>query len=321
MRLFITDSGGFAGHAVATRMQRSHEVCEERNLGEQELDHAEPTGRRWTDPNLLAKQIKGSACVVHFATAIPQRLSQEEEKWKVIAGTENLLNASLAAGVTRFILVSTADTSLHYAPRINWSEQREPPREQVVGSSARIARLAEEIALSFNLRGLPTVTLRPAWLWGCGMPDPRVPKERAAKLGMELFDSGRNFVGATHIANLCEAISCAAECDEISVGHSYYIADDDMVDAQTFFGAVSAALGLPAPTDGPGLRRAYCRAAVEEWRRGPGVWRADVLRRGASAVFDTLAARRQLGWKPVCSFKDGIDQLRDDPQPPLLKLV
>lgn len=322
MRLFVTDSGGFARRAVADVLSASHDV-------QLEPIGAKSTARPWSDPNKLAEQVSGCDCVVHFASAIPERLavaesekdrSTDSEKWRVVAGTENLLNACLASDVARFVLVSTTDISLHRAPRINWGEQREPPREQVVGTSARIARLADEITLGFNLRGIETITLRPAWLWGPGMPDPRSRKERATERGLRLIGSGENYVATTHVDNLSEAVLKAVEANEGGVGRGYYITDDDMIDAHTFFSELLQALGLPPPVAGVGLRAAYARAALEELLRGPDLWRADVIRRGCPTVFDTLAARSKLAWKPVRTFQEGIERLTGR-STPALRLV
>ncbi len=298
MRLFITDSGDFARDALSTRLEAEHSVTNEQRPSQEAVP--------WSDPDRIARDLEGHDCVIHFSRPIPTRSTPSEEKWRLVAGTENLLNASLAIGVRRFVLISTADISLHRAERINWNELREPPRERVVGAVTRLTRLAEEITLGFNLRGLQTIALRPAWLWGPNMPDPRSQAEQQEKRGLRLVGNGENYVATTHIDNLTRAASLAVATHEEGVGHAYYVCDNEMLTAEEFFSEVSRALSLPAPEPGPRLRWSYARAMLEELRRGPDLWRVDVIRRGLSTVFDTLSAHKNLGWSPAVSFRKGI---------------
>ena len=212
-------------------------------------------------------------------------------------------------GVERIVLISSADASLHRGARVNWNEFRAPAQERVHGHFAKSVRLAEEFTLGFSVRGLETTALRPAMLWGRGMPDPRCQCEQQNKRGIQLIGQGNNYIGTTHIDSLVSSVLSAAESSQ-AVGRSYYIADDDMISAKVFYQGLSQKLSLPAPQSGPRFLLAYANAWMEERRQGPGLWRGDIIRRGAPTIFDTLAARRDLDWEPAHTFEEGLRKLQ-----------
>jgi nucleoside-diphosphate-sugar epimerase len=302
MRIAVVGATGALGRATVARLRSRHEVVAVVRADPGDLDvevREAPLGA----PQRLAEAFARVHAVVHAAGIWSPRAAPRALRWVHVAGTENVVNAAVHAGVRRLVHVACADVTLHDGDRIHWAEGREPPRP--FGERARTLQLAEQVALTAGGGRLEPISLRPAWVWGPGASRmPGLAREAAAG-GIQLHGPGRNLFASCYIDHAIDGVVGALEAGDEALGRAYYLDDGAFQDAVEFFGALSAALELPRPRRAPSGRLAFALAQLLGGGR-PDV----VLQRTRGTAFDLGEASGQLGFAPRVSREEGLAALK-----------
>ena len=307
----VTGATGFVGGALTPRLlQDGHDVrlvvrAPSARLPEHERAkvHVLSLG----DPNALAEAAEGVDVLYHCAAENSARAVPAAFGWINVAATENVLNAARHAGVRRVVHLSCTDATLVNRDRMNWKASH-PLGDQPRDALCRSKLLAEELALQTSDTRLQVCVLRPAWVWGPG--DRRGLPElcREAQRGrVSLCGNGENLVHGVYIDNLVHALLLAASA-EAAPGKAFHILDPEVQTAREFLAGVCNALQLPAPVRGI-YALSYARAFLNERLGLVGLSRVDVVRRGRGALFDGMAAARELGYVAPVSFEQGLSAL------------
>jgi nucleoside-diphosphate-sugar epimerase len=161
--------------------------------------------------------------------------------------------------------------------------------------------------------GLQTVVVRPGVIWGPG--DTTFLPRFAALLRrgrMVLIDGGRNRVGLSHVQNLAQGMFLAAGIPA-AAGQVYHLTDDEEITAAEAFRLLAAALGLPPPRRSLSFPVAYAIASLmEAWARlrrqaaPPAFTRYGVRLVASDSRYDIGKARRELGYQPAMTFRQGV---------------
>lgn len=309
----VTGATGFVGSALVTRLLRdgfavrvlARDVRSAQQLRERDANTSlDIRVASLGDPNAIADAADGVDVLYHCAAENSPDAPQRSLAWINVAGTENVLNAARHAGVRRLVHVSCADATLVNRDRLNWKETRQLD-EAPLDAACHTKLLAEELALAGSHGTLEVVALRPAWVWG---PSDRrtLPAlcREAASGRVTLCGSGENLLPTTYIDNLVDALLLAATASDVG-GRAYHVLDGDTLNAREFLGQLCAALGLRAPVRGI-YGFAYAVAWIRERAGFDGMKRAEVARRGRSALFDGVAAVRELGYAPSVTVEQGM---------------
>jgi nucleoside-diphosphate-sugar epimerase len=309
----VTGATGFVGGALTRRLLRDPSaqtrVLARDDASAKQLanEGARVFRASLGDPNAIAQAAADCDVVFHCAGESSHRASVRALSWINVAGTENVLNAARHAGVRRLVHVSCADVTLVNRDRTSIKESQ-MLSEDPLDACARTKLLAEELALQASDAELQVCALRPAWVWGPG--DRRaLPAlyDEARRGGVSLCGNGKNFVPTVYIDNLVEALLCASAAPK-APGRMYHVLDGEMLDAREFLGKLCACLGVSSPVSGV-YALAYGAAWLRERSGKPGLSRADVVLRGRSAIFDGVAAVRDLGYQPSVSVDAGMRAL------------
>jgi len=192
------------------------------------------------DSAALKRAVHGCSVVIHAAaqvSSIPDHKAFEQTN---VVGTENLLRASAAAGVQRFVHLSSIVVFGFPAA----GEVTDQSVRRHFGDPYCDTKLdAEEAALRYHREGLlPVTILRPSAVYGPGSTHwTVVPLKRIKKGKMFLFDAGQGFLNYVYIDNVVDAVRLAAE-DDRALGEAF-ILNDGATTWRDFFGAYARMAG------------------------------------------------------------------------------
>jgi len=296
MRVAVIGSTGFIGsHAVRALESAGHDVLR--------IARSEPGGLDLGDVRALSERLRGVDAVVHAAGSASTTAPERVLGWLEVAGTENVLRAARNAGVRRFVVFSSTDANLGFAPRKNATENTTAnPCASVFG---RISKSKEEVAIASGTKRFEPVVLRAGFLYGAGERTraPRFIEEARARGGIRIVGRPLSFVPTTNVANLASA-ACAAITAE-RAGHGvYHVLDSELSTQIALFGRYSIALGIDAPVRGSSILIERMRS-----RLGIGLDEGEVMRRGANSTLDARRAREELGYVAPAAFEDGMKAL------------
>lgn len=304
-KVLVTGGAGFIGSEVSRQLsEEAAEVVIVDNLVNGKRENiAALLGKRCRfsqtdirDAKKMARLLDGVDIVFHLAClGVRHSIHSPRENHDVNAtATLNLLAASRAKGVQRFIYVSSSEIygTAKYVPM---TEEYCPFPMTVYGAS----KLAGDCYTRAYHRtyGFPTVVVRPFNTYGprchhegdSGEVIPKFLLRCMAGKPMVIFGDGSQTRDFTHVTDSARGIIMSGLCDN-AVGETLNIGSGFEITINALADEVKRVLGKP---DAPILHD----------KPRPG----DVLRLYA----DTTKAQKLVGFKPRLSLREGLAQLRD----------
>jgi len=249
---------------------------------------AEPPGTRGLigdladGPALIAALAEARPdCVFHLAAEIASQRSERKIREVNVGGTERLLGACLALGVSdssapRFVFSSTVVTGDAHGALLTEDEPL-PVRTPYGRSKQEGERLVLE-------SGLPAVVVRPSHVYGPGgwYAKELVPRLRQPGR-LAVIGSGENLWDVVHVHDVAAALLQAAEA--APAGAIYHVVDEEPITYYDFMALTAAALGVGAPRRIP--------AALARLIAGSSA--VDAVLRSARSC--NAKIKRELGWQ------------------------
>lgn len=322
MKVFVTGGNGFVGlNVVAALREAGHEVVTIVRP-DSNIRFLEPMGTQIVrggldDPTVLAQAMRGAEAVIHTAgnTSSNRRDLPALEAVNV-AGTRNVVDAALAAGVRRLVYTSTTSTIGAHDDPSRRADESEPLRGFRARNPYGITKAqAEAIVAEGQAKGLETIVLNPAEVLGAydyNMQWGRIVL--AAQFDQIPFDppGGATFchaadVGRAHVLALSSG----------RPGERYLIGGHD-VRFRELFRTIGEVLEKPLRIPEGSYRGLYWKTWLQETLPGlvPGkpiveAYRLRVL--GNTFFYDSGKAERELGYRsaPVAQMvRDCADWYR-----------
>jgi len=317
----VTGATGFLGSHLARALAgRGHRVRalvrSTSNLQRLDRHKIETVTGSLEDFESLRRAVRGQDIVFNNAGRVVEWGSRADFYRVNVDGTENLLNACLAAGIKRFVHTSSL-TVLGIPLGTEPLSEVSPYTERHFEFYTETKIVSEKLVLDFCAREhIPAVIIRPGVIWG---PEdttifPRL--EKLARKGL-IFNigSGDNILCLSYISNVVDALLLAAETPDTGV-QIYNITDDEKVTSRTFFYELACALGYRPPTCSVPYRILNAAARLCETyakiftpASPPFISRYGLALMGCNGRYDISKARTRLGYEPRVSFRQGVDNI------------
>lgn len=312
-KVLVTGANGFTGSYLCKNLLRRG-------------DHVRALVRRKSDLSLLKgvdveyfyadisngqpldDAMKGVDVVFHIAAlyrteGVPKRLFYEVN----VDGTERLLIAAKAAGVSRFVHCSTVGVQ---------GEIKNPPATELApfnpGDHYQLSKMEGELLARrfFRERQLPGTIVRPVGIYGPG--DTRFFKlfNFIQNGKFRMIGEGKVLYHMTYVEDLAEGIALAGEKDEaldevFTIGGDEYVTLADLVDR------ISKILSKPVsqksiPVWPVWVAGLICEMICRPLRINPPLHRRRLDFFIKDRAFDISKAKKLLGYQPKVRLEDGL---------------
>jgi 2-alkyl-3-oxoalkanoate reductase len=314
MNILVTGGTGFTGKALVQRLLgQGHEVValdSKEGLKTQELRDwgAEVILGSVTDEEVVRRAMRGVEVVHHLAAAFREMNVPDSYYHEVnVGGTRNVLDAALAEGVRKVIYCSTC--GVH--GNVDHPPAGEDAPIQPADYYQRTKWEAEPVVREFNERGLETVILRPAAIYGPGDPERFfLIFQRVAKGTFPMFGNGKTYYHPLYIDNLIDALLLAMENGRGN-GEAYLIADERYLEIEDLVRRVARALEvdvkIPHLPVWPVVAAGHvCEKVCKPFGITPPLFprRVDWYRQNRAFKIDK--ARQDLGYAPKVDIDEGL---------------
>lgn len=320
MKALVTGATGFLGSHIAERLVKRGEHVRAFVRPTSKTSFLESLGVELvqgdvTDAPSLVAALAGIDVVYHAAAMVSDWGPWEGFRTVTVDGTRNMLKASTAAHVGRFLYVSTDGVYRYHDLRRGVTE--ESPMEKRFGPFdyyRKSKSIAEKRVRRHLERGeLPITIVRPALVLG----------ERDASMlpGVIAFlksprsiylGSGRNRLPCVHSGDVAELCILAATSTQ-SAGQTYNAVNQEYVTQRDLFEYAAEYAGLQTPQRSLPFRLVYAtvfamelRSRANGWKPRPQLTRFSANLLGVDFVESAAKAHRELGWKTEVGLREAV---------------
>ena len=319
-RVFMTGGSGFVGQNLIRYYRRAGaevRVLTRSDTADQRVLDAGgiPVRGEILDADLHSAML-GCDLLIH-AAADTTHAYYSDEQWQInVNGTHRIFAAAQEAGLKRSVYISTESVLLTGAPLI-MADEASPVPQRSVGAYSRSKAAGENAALSYAKDNFKVMVVRPRFVWGKGDTTALPQLVEAVKKGKFAWIShGRYLTSTTHIDNLCQGISRAAEYGRS--GEIYFIADGTPHVFREFVSALLATQGMSSPSKSvprPLIRLfAQLGDGLHRFSRGKIQSPLNMQVYATSAVevsLDITKASKELGYQPTISLNQGLELMKE----------
>jgi nucleoside-diphosphate-sugar epimerase len=263
------------------------------------------------DRSAIGPALAGVDCVINCAARTGPWGPAAEYHQTNVRGLETLVRAAMAAGVRRFVHVSSITV---HGNNVRGQADEDSPLRMEPNPYSR-SKVAGENLLQRMIRdeGAPVTIVRPGWIYG---PRDTASFARFAALidqgRMMLIGSGQNHLPLVYVDDAAEGALLAGEAEQ-AVGRTYLLVNDQPVTQRDFVDAIAAELGAPMPTRRIPYGLAMLLGGLSEnlghlarLRKPPPVMRYGLQLLGGDNRFVISRARQELGFSPQTGVTEGV---------------
>lgn len=316
-RILVTGASGMLGAGVARALAARGDVVVVMQRRASGLGLSEVRGDV-TDREAVQRAVAGCDAVVHLAAKVSLVGDLDAFRRVNVEGTRNLVEAARAAGVDRFVYVSSPSVA-HAGSALVGAGAGPADPEHARGPYARTKAEAELIALAADAPGFAVVAIRPHLVWGPG-DEQLIARivERARTGRLVLIGGGKALIDTTYVDNAVDAIVAAGDraADAGVHGQAFVVTNGEPRTVAELLTRIATAGGAPAPRRSVPFPVAWAGGRLVEsaWallrRPGEPPMTAFLAEQLATAHwFDQRRTRTALGWQPRVSLDEGFARL------------
>ncbi|MBW2252946.1 MAG: NAD-dependent epimerase/dehydratase family protein, partial [Deltaproteobacteria bacterium] len=231
-----------------------------------------------------------------------------------VSGTKNVIEACNNHHISKLVYTSSPSVVFN-GMDMEGVDESVPYPDHFHAHYPKTKAIAEQLVVSASTDKLRTIILRPHLIWG---PEENnfVPRIIAKAGWLKIVGNGRNLVDTIYIDNAADAHILAAENldknPDIS-GNVYFISQDEPVLLWGLINAILKAAGLEPVKGSIPKQMAWLLGTAFEFlykvlhiKKEPPMTRFVAEELATSHWFDISAARRDLGYSPRVSTKEGL---------------
>lgn len=188
------------------------------------------------DRNSVEEAVRGCDAVVHLARG---------DNAVMRTGLKNVLRASTAAGVSRFVHISSVAVYGHNPPPESVAESAPAKRGEMLYGNEKLDQERRVLKYSKH-RNLPIVILRPPNVYGPFAHFTLDLLNRIRSHRIAILDGGHNPCNLVYVDNLVEAILLALWKRE-AVGEIFFVTDREAISWKRCVNDHAALLGMTVP--------------------------------------------------------------------------
>lgn len=307
MKYLITGGAGFLGiNLVRYLHSKGHEIT---SLDIVQFDYPDMNDKikiitgDIRDKNKVKEVIAGQDIVVHTAAALP--LYKPEDIYSTdIDGTRNLIEASFANKIKRFIHISS--TAVYGIP--DHHPLLENDKLDGVGPYGKAKILAEEECVKYRDKGMCVPILRPKSFIGperLGVFDLLYDWAQDGK-GFPMIGNGKNRYQLLDVEDLCEAIYLTATLNEKITNDTFNLGAKEFTTMREDYQAVLDYAGFGKKIVGlPEMPIIYTLKFLEALKLSP-LYKWVYETASKDSFVSIEKAEKVLGYKPKFSNKDAL---------------
>jgi nucleoside-diphosphate-sugar epimerase len=339
VRVLVTGARGMLGRAVALALAARGDdvtVLQRRPSGLPLREVLADLG----DPDApLDAALAAQDAVVHLAAKVDVVGPWRDYARTNVEGTRRLLAAARAAGVARFVHVSSPSVA-HAGDALVGAGAGPADPGGARGHYARSKALAEQAVLTSDdapprcarhagahepgepdrptrragTRHSPAVVVvRPHLVWGPGdtqLVGRILARARAGRLAV--VGTGTALIDTTYVDDAVDALVAALDRAPDLHGRVVVVSGGEPRPVAELLASICAAVGAPAPRVSVPARLARVAGAVAEtfWRHEPPMTRFLAEQLSTAHWFDQRETRTALGWAPRVGLDEGLRRLR-----------
>ena len=264
-----------------------------------------------------AAALSGVDAVIHLAARVGVVGTRTQFFNTNVRGTRAVLGAARAAGVQRFVFVSSPSVA-HTGSALAGEGAGPADPRHAKGEYSKSKALAEQEVLAADGSGLVTIAVRPHLVWGPG--DTQLVGrivERARQGRLALVAGGRPLIDTTYLDNAADAVVAAADHAQAGHGQAFIVSNGEPRTVTELFEQICAAAGEKPPTRSVPRGAAWFGGAIAEgvWKVGgrdddPPMTRFLAGQLGTAHWFDLRQTQDVLQWRPRVSLDEGFRRLR-----------
>jgi len=319
MHALVTGGGGFLGSGITKELIRNG--FNVTVIGRKKYFHLPPSVKILQGDIRDYEFVKKSSInidVVFHVAALAGIWGKKDEFLNInVKGTENIIKGCQANSVPKIVFTSSPSVVFGHSS-LEGVDESAPYPHKYLCEYPHAKALAEKMILHANDSSLCTTAIRPHLIWGPEDPHlvPRIIK-RANSNRLLMVGDGRNRVDMTYIDNAVSAhIKVALAPNENVAGKAYFVSDDEPVFLWTWINSLLSHLGIPVVTRklsynnamllGNLLEKVYSFLGI---KNEPPMTRFLATQLATSHYFNISNAKKDFGYRPLVSQKEGINRL------------
>ncbi len=319
-KVLVTGGGGFLGSAIVKLLVERDDNVRSFSRGfypELEFMSVEQLQGDICDKVAVESACKDIDLVFHVASKAGVWGDYCEYYRTNVIGTQNVIAACRKHNVSRLVYTSSPSVVFN-GKDMEGVDESVPYSDRFHTHYPKTKALAEKDVVKAASKSLRTIILRPHLIWG-PKDNHLVPRIIARAKQLVRVGNGQNLVDTTYIDNAAEAHILAAdrlEEDHKLSGNIYFISQDDPLPLWDMINNILKAAGLAPVRRSIPKKMAWLIGAVLEFfykifniSGEPKMSRFIADELATAHWFDINAAKKDLGYVPRVSTKEGLRRL------------